>query len=102
MKLSIPIRIRQTEAMEDAKLTEFQRELVELGSMLIGDNEMKNFKERVIQNMTVRQGIDYLDKVVNQFFEANYFAKKMGIIDGNQIVTMRPSLTTRSFSSTIP
>lgn len=102
MKLSIPIRIRQTEANEDAELTEFQQELVELGSTLNGDNEMKNFKESVIQNMTVRQGIDYLDNVVNQFFQAGYFAKKMGIIDGDRIVTMRPSLTTRSSSSNVP
>ena len=45
--------------------------------------------------MSVKEGKEYMDDAVRQFFEAGRSAKKMGV-DGEQIVQMKPSLTTRS------
>ncbi|KAF7120402.1 hypothetical protein RHSIM_Rhsim13G0209600 [Rhododendron simsii] len=43
VQLPTPIRIRQTGANEDAKLTEFQKELVQLATVLKGDGILTGF-----------------------------------------------------------
>jgi phospholipase C len=44
--------------------------------------------------MNVREGISYMRSSVKRFFEAGMSAKRMGVHE-EQIVKMRPSLTTR-------
>ncbi|OVA13110.1 hypothetical protein BVC80_99g9 [Macleaya cordata] len=48
--------------------------------------------------MNVKEGKQYMEDALKHFFEAGVSAKKMGV-DEEQIVKMRPSLTTRSSSS---
>lgn len=100
-QLPTPVRIRTTEANEEAKLTEFQQELVQLASALNGDDMLIDFQVKIVNNMTVREGIAYVDAAVKRFFEAGISAKKMGV-DGEQIVQLRPSLTSRSPSNVVP
>ncbi|KAK8943252.1 hypothetical protein KSP39_PZI008977 [Platanthera zijinensis] len=92
-QLPIPVKIRNTEANEDAQLSEFQQELAQLASVLSGDHLLNNFQES-IKKMTVRQGTEYVEGAVKRFLEAGLTAKRMGVGD-EQIVKMRPSLTTR-------
>lgn len=94
-QLPTPVRIRQTEANEDAPLSEFQQELVQLAAVLKGENILTSFPGNIGKNMTVRQGTDYMESAVKSFFEAGLAAKKMGV-NSEQIVKMRPSLSTRS------
>ncbi|KAJ6823299.1 non-specific phospholipase C2 [Iris pallida] len=98
VQLPTPVKIRKGEADEEAKMSEFQQELVQLASVLNGDNLLTNFQERVVKQMNVRQGTKYMENAVKRFFEAGISAKRMGV-DPEQIVKMRPSLTTRSKSS---
>lgn len=93
MQLPTPVRIRDAEANEDAKLTEFQQELMQLAAVLKGDDTRVNLLEK-IGKMTVKEGNKYMEDAVKSFFEAGIAAKKMGG-DKEQIVKMRPSLTTR-------
>lgn len=97
-QLPTPVRIRNGEANEDAMLSEFQQELMQLASVLNGDHLLTSFEEKILKQMNVREGIAYMENAVTRFFEAGISAKKMGV-DGEQIVKMRPSLTTRSSSS---
>ncbi|XP_010557451.1 PREDICTED: non-specific phospholipase C2 [Tarenaya hassleriana] len=94
-KLPEPVRIRKGEAKEDAKLTEFQRELIQLAAVLKGDHVLSTFPEETGKNMTVREGKMYMDEAVKRFFEAGRLALRMGV-DKEQIVQMKPSLTSRS------
>ncbi|KAJ4837774.1 Phosphatidylglycerol/phosphatidylinositol transfer protein [Turnera subulata] len=94
MQLPTPTQIRRTEAKEEAQLTEFQQELVQLAAVLRGDNILTSYPRRIGKKMTVREGNDYMEDAVKRFLEAGAFAKKMGV-DEEQIVQMRPSLTTR-------
>ena len=80
------------------KLTEFQQELLQVGAVLKGENVFTSFPDKVGKGMNVRQGKEYIDDVVKCFFEAGLYAKKMGG-DEEQIVQMRPSLTTRPSKS---
>ncbi|TVU36807.1 hypothetical protein EJB05_18755 [Eragrostis curvula] len=93
-QLPMPTRIRQTEANEEAKLSEFQQELIQLASVLNGDHLLTSLQDRIRDKMNVREGISYMKSSVKRFFEAGMSAKRMGV-DDDQIVKMRPSLTTR-------
>ncbi|KAG1331821.1 non-specific phospholipase C2 [Cocos nucifera] len=99
VQLPTPSKIRNGGANEDAKLSEFQQELMQLASVLNGDQLLASFEEKILKQMNVREGIAYMENAVKRFFEAGKTAKKMGV-DEEKIVKMRPSLTTRSSSST--
>ncbi|KAI3414643.1 uncharacterized protein J3R85_016059 [Psidium guajava] len=93
-KLPTPVKIREGEAKEDAKPSEFQQELLQLAAALTGDHIFTTNPERFGTEMTVREAKEYMENAVKSFLEAGLYAKKMGV-DGEQIVKMRPSLTTR-------
>ncbi|KAL3625800.1 hypothetical protein CASFOL_030329 [Castilleja foliolosa] len=93
-QLPTPVKIRKGEANEDAKVSEFQQELIQLAAVLKGEDILTSYPSKIGQNMTVRQGKEYMESAVKGFFEAGFAAKKMGV-DEEQIVKMRPSLTTR-------
>ncbi|PKA67015.1 phospholipase C [Apostasia shenzhenica] len=88
-QLPTPAKIRQTEANEEATLTEFQQELAQLASALTGDYRLPNFPE-VIKKMNVRQGSAYIENSVKRFLEAGMKARKMGI-DPEEIVNVPSS-----------
>lgn len=94
-QLPMPVKIREGEANEDAKLSEWQQELVQLAAALKGDTELVSYPNQIGKSMTVRQGNEYMTNAVKSFFEAGKAAKLMGV-DEEQIVRMRPSLTTRT------
>lgn len=96
-QLPTPTKLRKGEAKEDAKMSEFQQELIQLAAVLKGDNIFTSYPNTIGKDMTVIQGKNYMDEAVKRFFEAGVYAKKMGVSDEN-IVQMKPSLTTRSSS----
>jgi len=92
-----PPKIRQSGANEEAKLSDFQKELVQLAAILNGDYTLKSYPEEIGKKMNVREGKKYMGDSVRRFFEAGRLAKSLGA-DDHEIVKMRPSLTTRSTS----
>ncbi|CAN4123195.1 unnamed protein product [Withania somnifera] len=100
-KLPTPTKIRKGEANEDANISEFQQELVQLAAVLKGDYLLTSYPEKIGKGMTVKQGKAFMEDAVKRFFEAGFAAKKIGV-DEEQIVQMRPSLTTRSSTNLHP
>ncbi|XP_047251367.1 non-specific phospholipase C2 isoform X2 [Capsicum annuum] len=100
-KLPSPTKIKKREANEDANISEFQQELVQLAAVLKGDHLLTSYPEKIGKGMNVRQGKAYMEDAVKRFFEAGVAAKKIGV-DEEQIVQMRPSLTTRSSTNLHP
>ncbi|KAK9224802.1 hypothetical protein WN943_009840 [Citrus x changshan-huyou] len=94
-QLPTPTKIRQGEANENAKLSEFQQELMQLAAVLKGDHVLTSFPDNIGKDMTVKEGKEYMEDAVKRFFDAGLQALKMGV-DVEQIVQMKPSLTTRS------
>jgi len=92
-----PPKIRQSGANEEAKLSDFQKELVQLAAILNGDYTLKSYPDEIGKKMNVREGKKYMGDSVRRFFEAGRLAKSLGA-DDHEIVKMRPSLTTRSTS----
>ncbi|KAF3452299.1 hypothetical protein FNV43_RR02732 [Rhamnella rubrinervis] len=93
--LPTPVKIRKTGPKENAMLSEFQQELMQLAAVLKGDNILTSYPEKIGKKLTVKQGKEYMEDAVKRFIEAGLYAKKMGV-DEDHIVQMRPSLTTRS------
>ncbi|XP_031505163.1 non-specific phospholipase C2-like [Nymphaea colorata] len=100
-QLPTPKRMRMTDANEEANLSQFQDELIQLAAVLVGDHELVGFPDKIGEKMTVRQGKQYAEDAVKRFLDASLTARKMGVGD-HQIVKMRPSLTTRPTPSTFP
>lgn len=98
-QLPTPTKIRKGEANENAQLSEFQQELIQLAAVLKGDDILTTYPGRIGKEMTVKEGQEYMDDSLKRFFEAGFSAKRMGV-DEELIVKMRPSLTTRSSPST--
>lgn len=61
--------------------------------MLKGEDILTSFPDKLGKDMTVKEGKVYMENAVKSFFQAGAYAKKMGV-DGEQIVQMKPSLTT--------
>lgn len=94
-QLPTPEKIRETQANENAKLTEFQQELMQLAAVMNGDDIFTSYPEAIGKDMNVKEGRLYMREAVRRFFEAGHLAKTMGVSE-DQIVQMRPSLATRS------
>ncbi|OIV93136.1 hypothetical protein TanjilG_20798 [Lupinus angustifolius] len=94
-QLPNPVKMRMSEANEDRSLSEFQQEMVQLAAVLKGDDIFTTYPNTIGKQMTVKQGRDYMHVAVKRFLEAGRLAKKMGV-DEEQIVQMKPSLTSRS------
>ncbi|KAL0435329.1 UNVERIFIED_CONTAM: Non-specific phospholipase C2 [Sesamum radiatum] len=92
--LPTPVKIRQGDANEEATVSEFQQELIQLAAVLKGDDLLTSYPGKIGKNMSVREGKEYMESAVKSFFEAGFAAKKLGV-DEQQIVKMRPSLSTR-------
>lgn len=97
-QLPMPVKMRLEEADENRLMSEFQQELMHLAAVLKGDNILSSYPETIVKGMTVKQGKEYMEEAVKRFFEAARLAKKLGVHE-EQIVKMRPSLTSRPAKS---
>ncbi|KAK6119293.1 hypothetical protein DH2020_046966 [Rehmannia glutinosa] len=59
VKLSEPVKMRESEANEDAKLSEFQEELVQMCAVLKGDHGKDIFPHEIVKDMKVVEAVDY-------------------------------------------
>lgn len=78
---------------EDASLSEFQVELVQLASQLNGDYVLNTYPS-IGKSMRVGEANRYVEDAVKRFLEAGKAAIRAGANE-SAIVTMRPSLTSR-------
>ncbi|KAJ6691915.1 NON-SPECIFIC PHOSPHOLIPASE C4-RELATED [Salix purpurea] len=78
---------------EDASLTEFQVEMIQLASQLNGDYVLTAYPD-IGKSMTVGEANRYAEDAVRRFLEASRAALRAGANEST-IVTMRPSLTSR-------
>ncbi|XP_031113136.1 non-specific phospholipase C1 [Ipomoea triloba] len=85
--------LRPRGPQEDAKLSEFQLELIQLASQLCGDHVLNTYPD-IGKNMNVGEANRYVEDAVERFLEAGRAALRAGANE-SAIVTMRPALTSR-------
>ena len=69
-KLPTPEKLRQTEANENAVLSDFQTELVQLAAQLNGDHTMDSYPDELPKKMNVAEACLYVESAVKCFLEA--------------------------------
>lgn len=79
---------------EDVSLSEFQVELIQLASQLIGDHVLNTYPD-IGRGMTVGEANRYAEDAVARFLEAGRAALLAGANEST-LVTMRPALTSRT------
>lgn len=93
----VTMSLRPRGPKEDAKLTEFQIELIQLASQLNGDHVLNSYPD-IGKSMSVAEANKYAEDAVERFLEAGRAALRAGAND-SAIVTMKPSLTSRTSGS---
>ncbi|XP_058205788.1 non-specific phospholipase C4-like [Rhododendron vialii] len=74
-----PVKLREAEAKEDAKLTEFQQELVQMTATLCGDHKKDIYPHKLVENMTVGQAVEYVHNAFKEFLNECEKASKSGV-----------------------
>ncbi|KAI3444883.1 hypothetical protein Pfo_001548 [Paulownia fortunei] len=85
--LAEPVKMRDTEPDEDAKLSEFQEELVQLCAVLKGDHAEDVFPHKIVKDMKVGQAVDYVGGAFKKFMDDCDSAMKNGA-DESHIVCL--------------
>ncbi|KAL2478630.1 Non-specific phospholipase C4 [Forsythia ovata] len=73
-----PVKLREAEAENEAKLSEFQEELVQMTAVLCGDHRKENFPHKLVENMTVGGAVEYVDNAFKKFLDECERAKEKG------------------------
>ncbi|KAL3622343.1 Non-specific phospholipase C3 [Castilleja foliolosa] len=68
VELSEPVKTRDREANEDAKLSEFQEELVQMCAVLKGDHNNEDiFPDKIVKDMKVVEAVEYIGGAFRKF-----------------------------------
>ncbi|WOL17962.1 hypothetical protein Cni_G26755 [Canna indica] len=84
--------LRETKALEDRVISEFQSEMVELAAVLNGDHHLIEASDEPIKRLTVREADAYVSHAISRFFRASKEAIKRGA-DESEIVDMTRAVT---------
>ncbi|KAK9273937.1 hypothetical protein L1049_018749 [Liquidambar formosana] len=87
-----PIKLRETEAKEEAKLSEFQEELVQMAAVLNGDHRKDIYPHKLVENMKVSEAVIYVGEALKKFLDECEKAKKSGA-DESEIVVLENAPT---------
>lgn len=85
VKLSEPVKLREAAAHEQAKLSEFQEELVQMAATLNGDHRKSIYPNKLTENMSVSDAVKYVEDAFKTFLNECDKARQSGL-DGSEII----------------
>lgn len=91
--------MREGEAKEDAKLTDFQKELVLMAATLNGDHRKDIYPHKLVGNMIVSEGAKYVEDAFKIFCHECEKAKERGVDESTIIDIVNQPTTERPFKS---
>ena len=94
-----PVKLREGAAKEDAKLSEFQEELVEMAAVLNGDLKKDIYPQQLVDGLNVSDGAKYVEKAFKRFCDECDKATKNGVDDSEIICLEKPATTHRASKS---
>jgi phospholipase C len=89
--LGEPAKLRETGPQEEAKLSEFQEELVQLAAVLNGDHRKDIYPDKLVENMTVGEAAKYVQEAFKKFQDECAKARESGV-DEDEIVVCATTL----------
>ncbi|KAG6510134.1 non-specific phospholipase C3-like [Zingiber officinale] len=81
-------KLRETEAAEEAKLSDFQKEMVQLGAVLNGDHAKDVYPWKLVEEMTVAEGAAYVKSAFEAWRKACEKCRESGA-DGSHVVELK-------------
>ncbi|XVF56681.1 hypothetical protein PTKIN_Ptkin06aG0140000 [Pterospermum kingtungense] len=96
-KLPEPVKMRDTDAKETEKLSDFQEELVQVAAALKGDHIYNPFK--LVENMTVSSGLKYVEDAFKKFHDDGKKAKEINGAE-DSVLADAPPTSTRTTTKT--
>ncbi|KAK1583645.1 hypothetical protein Q3G72_025796 [Acer saccharum] len=97
-----PVKMRDREAKENEKLSDFQQELVQLAATLNSDHRKDVYPHKLVEKMTVAEGAMYVENAFHKFRHECDKARARGADDSEIVVvapTKRPpKATSKSFA----
>lgn len=103
MTLPEPMKLREAGSKDDAKISDFQEELVQLAAALNGDHRKDIYPHKLVENMTVSEAHKYVEGAFKKFQDECQKARENGT-DESEIVVCATSPTppsTKSFAHKI-
>ncbi|XP_057498193.1 LOW QUALITY PROTEIN: non-specific phospholipase C3-like [Actinidia eriantha] len=85
-----PVKMRETEPVEEKKLSDFQQDLVLLAETLKGDHKKDIFLNKLADNMTVVEAVNYVEEAFNKFLGECEKAKQGGAHESHIPCLERP------------
>ncbi|GAB2274697.1 Non-specific phospholipase C4 [Dionaea muscipula] len=82
-----PVKLREREAIEEQPLTDFQKELVQMAACLKGDHKKETYPDKLVENMTVAEAVQYVNQAFQLFNDAGNKARISGA-DGDDIIVV--------------
>lgn len=79
------MELRESGPKEDAKLSDFQEEMVQLAAVLNGDHRKDIYPDKLVENMTVAVGANYVQEGFKKFLNECEKARASGV-DEEEIV----------------
>ncbi|KAL2892646.1 Non-specific phospholipase C3 [Bienertia sinuspersici] len=81
-----PVKLRDSEAKEDRKLSDFQGEMVQLAACLKGDHMKDTYPNKLVEEMNVAEAAKYCNEALEIFFQECEKAKQNGVDEDTVIV----------------
>ncbi|XP_075519285.1 non-specific phospholipase C3-like [Primulina tabacum] len=85
-----PVKMREVEPNEEANLSEFQEELVQLCAVLKGDLAKDVFPHEIVKDMKVAEAVNYMDVAFQKFLDDCDDAEKNGADESHIVCLSEP------------
>ena len=99
MTLPEPVKLREGEAKEEAQLSEFQSELVQMAATLNGDHAKDVYPHKLVENLTVSEAVKYCDSAFKVFLNEYEKAKESGMDESHVVVCAASSAESKRLES---
>ncbi|KAL0008282.1 hypothetical protein SO802_009784 [Lithocarpus litseifolius] len=96
--LGEPVKLRDAGPPDQAKLSEFQEELVQLAAVLNGDHRKETYPDKLVENMTVAEAAKYVKDAFKTFLDECDKARASGVSE-DEIVVCPPNPSSKSIAS---
>lgn len=96
-----PVKLREAGANEQAELSDFQVELVQLAATLNGDHTKDIYPHKLVEDLSVSGAVDYCKEAFEFFMTESQKAKQAGL-DGSQIIECANSCSSSTRSPPQP
>lgn len=102
-----PAKLREGESKEESMLSEFQEELVHMAAILCGDHRDKSIPHKLVENMNVSDGADYVKNAFKRFLDECEKARRNNVDESTICIPPSndddsvngPAVKSRSFAS---